>query len=359
MRVFRLEARKAFAITAALFCTIAVSSLAHAQAYKGAFLVADQTGIAPNTDPNLINPWGISFSATGDFWVANNNSGTSTLYDSNGVVQSLVVTIPSASGTGTGTPTGTVFNSTTGFTITQGTKSGPALFLFDSEDGVITGWNPTVNATAAIIAKNNSSAGAVYKAMEIANNGTATFLYVANFFSAKVEVYDQNFNLVTLSGTFTDPGLPAGFAPHNIRNINGQLYVAYAKQNATKTDAVLGKGLGLVDVFDLNGNFIKRFASKGPLNAPWGMAIAPSNFGKFSNDILIGNLGDGHITAFDPTTAKPLGQLSSAPGKPLAISGLWAIMFGNGGMGGSTNILYFTSGPSAYAHGRFGSITAQ
>jgi uncharacterized protein (TIGR03118 family) len=359
MRVFRLEATKTFTMAAALLCIIAVSSLAQAQSYKGTFLVADQTGVAPNTDTHLINPWGISFSATGDFWVANNNSGTSTLYDSNGVVQSLVVTIPSASGTGTGTPTGTVFNSTTGFTITSGTKSGPALFLFNSEDGVITGWNPTVSATAAIIAKNNSSANAVYKGQEIANNGTATFLYNANFFSGKIEVYDQNFNLVTLSGNFTDPGLPAGYAPHNIRNLNGQMYVAYAKQNASKSDAVLGKGLGLVDVFDLNGNFIKRFASKGMLNAPWGLAVAPSTFGKFSNDILIGNLGDGHITAFDPTTATALGQLSSAPGKPLAISGLWAITFGNGGMGGLTNVLYFTSGPSGYAHGRFGSITAQ
>ena len=359
MRVFRLESRKAFIAAAAILWVAAAAGLAHAQSYKSAFLVADQTGVAPNTDPNLINPWGISFSPTGDFWVSDNNSGKSTLYDSNGVVQSLVVTIPSATGTGTGTPTGTVFNNTTGFTITQGTKSGPAVFLFDSEDGVITGWNPSVNATAAVIAVNNSSASAVYKAMELANNGTANYLYVANFFSAKVEVYDQTFKLVTLSGTFTDPGLPAGFAPHNIRNINGQLYVAYAKQNATKTDAVLGKGLGLVNVFDLNGNFIKRFASKGVLNAPWGLAIAPATFGKFSNDILVGNLGDGRITAFDPATGKPLGQLSSAPGKPIALSGLWGLMFGNGGMGGSTNVLYFTSGPSAYAHGRFGSITAQ
>ena len=164
---------------------------------------------------------------------------------------------------------------------------------------------------------------------------------------------------MTLSGSFTDPTLPPGFAPHNIRNINGQMYVAYAKQNATKTDAVLGPGLGLVDIFDLNGNFIKRFASKGKLNAPWGIALATANYGTFSNDILIGNLGDGHITAFDPTTGATLGQLTNAAGGTIAVQGLWAIMFGNGGMGGLKDVLYFTAGPTAYAHGRFGSIAFQ
>lgn len=343
----------------ALGATLAVTPTAQAASYKGAFLVADQSGKAPNTDPNLINPWGISFSATGDFWVSDNNAGVSTLYNTTGVPQSLVVTIPSATGVGTGTPTGTVFNSTSGFVITQNGKSGPALFLFDSEDGVITGWNSSVNPTVAVVAVNNSSSGAVYKAMELANNGTGNFLYVCNFFSAKVEVYDQNFNPATLSGNFTDPHLPAGWAPHNIRNINGQLYVAYAKQNATKTDAVLGKGLGIVNVFDLNGNFVKRFAMKGTLNAPWGLALATANFGTFSNDILVGNLGDGAINAFDPSTGAFLGQLNTSTGGVLKIPGLWGLMFGNGGQGGLKDTLYFTSGPSAYAHGRFGSVTAQ
>jgi len=348
------------AFVVALMITLSISSLAHAASYKAAFLTADQSGKAPNTDPNLINPWGISFSPTGDFWVSDNNSGLSTLYNTTGVPQSLIVTIPSAAGgTALGTPTGTVYNGTTGFSVTQNGKSGVASFLFDSEDGVITGWSPTVNATVAIIAVNNSSAGAVYKGMELANNGTANFLYVCNFFSAKIEVYDQSFKLTNLSGSFTDPHLPSGYGPHNIRNINGQLYVAYAKQNATKTDAVLGKGLGFVDVFDLNGNFIKRFAMKGTLNAPWGLAVGTANFGTFSNDILVGNLGDGTINAFDPSTGAFLGQLSNAGGQPLKIAGLWAIMFGNGGQGGLKDTLYFTSGPSAYAHGRFGSITAQ
>lgn len=359
MRVLRLNGKKMFVAVWLVALVICASVLANAASYKPTFLTADTTGIAPNTDSKLINPWGISFSTTGPFWVSDNNSGFSTLYDGTGKPQTLIVTIPSASGVGTGTPTGTVFNSTAGFVVTQNGKSGPAAFLFDSEDGVITGWAPTVNATAAIIAVNNSASSAVYKAMELAVNGSSTLLYVCNFFSAKIEVYDSNFAPKTLSGTFTDPRLPAGFAPHNIRNINGQLFVAYGKQNATKTDVIAGPGLGFVDIFDLNGNFVKRFVTKGALNAPWGLALATANFGTFSNDVLVGNLGDGKITAYDPTTGAQLGQLSNAAGKPLVFPGLWGLMFGNGGSGGTKDVLYFTSGPSNYAHGRFGSITAQ
>jgi len=348
---------KILASLALLGLMLSLSTFANAQ-YTLTVLTADQTGKAPNTDPNLINPWGISFSSTGDFWVSDNNSGLSTLYDSNGVPQSLVVTIPSANGTDLGTPTGTVFNTTTGFVVKEGTKSGAALFLFDSEDGVISGWNPIVAPTAAVVAVNNSTAGAVYKGMELADNGTGIHLYVANFAAGTIEVYDQSFKEVSLGGTFTDPSLPHNFGPHNIRLINGQLYVAYAKQNAAKTDAVPGAGLGVVDIFDLSGNFVKHFTIKGSLNAPWGLAVAPSNFGQFSNDILVGNLGDGHITAFDPNTGANLGQLSNNRG-PLAISGLWALMFGNGGSGGLTNVLYVTAGPSGYKHGRFASISAQ
>jgi uncharacterized protein (TIGR03118 family) len=359
MRVMRLNRKTPFVAVWLVALVICASVLANAASYKPTFLTADTTGIAPNTDAKLINPWGISFSSTGPFWVSDNNSGFSTLYDGTGKPQSLIVTIPSASGTGTGVPTGTVFNATAGFVVTQNGKSGPAAFLFDSEDGVITGWAPTVNATAAIIAVNNSASGAVYKAMELAVNGSSTLLYVCNFFSAKIEVYDSNFAPKTLSGSFTDPHLPAGYAPHNIRFINNQFFVAYGKQNATKTDVVAGAGFGFVDTFDINGNFIKRFINKGALNAPWGLALATANFGTFSNDLLVGNLGDGKITAYDPTTGAQKGQLSNAAGKPLVIPGLWGLMFGNGASGGSKDVLYFTSGPSNYAHGRFGSITAQ
>jgi len=358
MRVLRLNGKKTFVAVWLVALVICASVLANAASYKSAFLTADVSGVAPFTDSKLINPWGISFSSTGPFWVSDNNSGFSTLYDGTGKPQSLIVTIPGPGGA-KGTPTGTVFNSTTGFVVSQSGKSGPAAFLFDSEDGTITGWSPTVNATVAIIAVDNSASGAVYKAMELALNGSSTLLYVCNFFTAKVEVYDSNFAPKTLSGTFTDPRLPSGFAPHNIRLINNQLYVAYAKQNATKTDAVFGPGLGFVDIFDLNGNFVKRFANKGKLNAPWGLALATANFGTFSNDILVANLGDGKITAYDPTTGAVKGQLADSTGKVLAFPGLWGLMFGNGASGGTKDVLYFTAGPGGYAHGRFGSITAQ
>ena len=357
MRVSRLDGRKMFGAILVMALMISLTGLASAASYKGKILTADTAGIAPNTDPNLVNPWGISFSATGPFWTSDNNTGLSTVYNTSGAIQPIVVTIPGVGGAVVGTPTGTVFNATTDFVVTQGTKSGPAFFLFDSEDGSITGWNPSVNATAAVVAKDNSGAGAIYKGMEIANNGTGNFLYVANFFSAKIEVYDKNFNLTNLAGSFTDPQLPAGFAPHNIRLLNGQLWVLYAKQNAQKTDPVFGPGLGLVDVFDVNGNFVKRFTSRGKLNAPWAIALAPSTFGTFANDIIVGNLGDGRMTAYDPNTGAALGQLSGSNGVPLKISGLWALTFGTGGQGGLTNVLYFTAGPNAYQHGWFGSIS--
>lgn len=359
MRVFRLEGMKACIALVVLALMVSASSLVQAASYLNTVLTADQPGVAPNTDPNLINAWGISFTSTGPFWVSDNNSGKSTLYDGSGKPQSLVVTIPPASGTGSGVPTGTVYNATAGFVVNQGGKSGSAVFLFDTEDGTISGWAPTVNATVAVIAVNNSASGDIYKALELANNGTGNFLYVADFFNAKVRVFDSTFKQVTLSGSFTDPNIPSGYAPYSLRNISGKLYVTYAKQNATKTDAVPGKGFGFVDIFDLNGNFIKRFASMGRLNAPWGLALATASFGTFSNDILVGNLGDGHITAFDPTTGRPKGQLSDINNKPIVIKGLWGLMFGNGGQGGTKNVLYYTAGPQGYAHGRFGSITAQ
>jgi uncharacterized protein (TIGR03118 family) len=361
MRVSRLSGKTVLSV-GILLAVIVVSPLANAASYKAVFLTADQAGKAPHVDPNLINAWGISFSATGDFWVSDNNTGVSTLYDSTGTPQPLVVTVPlPPGGVGHSTPTGTVFNgSTTDFVVKKGTKSGAASFMFVTEEGTLSGWNPTVDGTHAILAVDNSSqTGINYKGMEIANNGTANFLYVCNFFSGKIEVYDKNFALTNLAGSFTDPTLPRNFAPFNIRNINGQLFVLYAKQNAAKSDAVFGPGLGLVDIFDLNGNFVKRFLSKGALNAPWGVAIAPSTFGTFANDILVGNLGDGKINAFDPTTGALLGTLSGANGLPIKINGLWAITFGNGGLGGSKDVLYFTAGPNAYAHGRFGSITFQ
>lgn len=360
MRFLREDLRMYAVMIVALALVLSFSTLASAAGYKATNLVADQAGIAPHTDPNLINAWGISFSSTGPFWVTDNNTGLSTLYDTNGVPQSLIVTIPLPPGmTGTSTPTGTVFNGTTDFVVNNGTKSGVASFLFVTEEGTISGWAPTVDGTNAILAVDNSTLGINYKGMELANNGTGNFLYVANFFDAKVDVYDKNFNKVSLAGSFTDPTLPAGFAPFNVRKLGNNLFVSYAKQNPSKSDAVLGAGLGLVDIFDVNGNFVKRFVTRGKLNAPWGLAKAPANFGTFSNAVLVGNLGDGKISAYNPSTGAFLGQLSTPAGQAISVNGLWGLTFGNGGSGGMKNVLYFAAGPNGYTHGRFGNIKAQ
>jgi uncharacterized protein (TIGR03118 family) len=341
-----------------LACVLGALTVAHAQSYKVTFLTADEAGKANNTDPNLINPWGISFSSTGPFWVSDNLTGLSTLYDTNGAPQPLVVTIPSHSG-GTGSPTGTVFNSTSDFMVTKGGNSAPALFLFNTLDGTISGWASSVDSTHAIIAVDNATKGASYDGMEIANNGSGNFLYNANFPAGTVDVYDGHFNKAALAGSFVDPNLPAGYAPYNIRKIGNRLYVVFCKQNQAKNFPEFGAGLGVVSIFDLNGNFVKRFAAKGKLNAPWGIAKAPKNFGMFSGAILVGNLGDGRISAYDATTRKFLGQLKKKNGKAIVLEGLWALTFGNGGSGGAKNKLYFTSGPSFYTHGRFGSISAK
>jgi len=355
MRAFRLGTFAAM-ISALFF--VYTTPLASAQFYKTQALVSDQTGTAPHIDPNLINAWGLSASPTGPWWVADEATGVSTLYNGSGIPQTTIVTIPSAQGgTKKGTPTGTVFNGTNNFVITSGTKSGRASFIFVAEDGTISGWNQQVNATTAILVVNNSATGS-YDGVEIANDGSANFLYVANFKNGTVDVFDGTFKPVTLTGTFTDPTLPAGYAPYNIRNLNGKLYVAYGKQNASKKGVIIGAGLGFVDTYDLDGNFLSRFVSMGSLNAPWGLALAPSNFGAFSNDVLVGNVGDGKINAFDPNTGALLGTLSTSTGA-IIIDHLWGISFGNGQMSGPTNTLYYASGPMNYAHGRFGRILPQ
>jgi len=354
MRVLRLNAWKVSIIMVLMLGAI---GMAYGQGYNLKMLTSDQAGTAPNIDPNLKNAWGISFSPTGPFWVADNSSGFSTVYNSTGVPQGLNVVIPPASGTGKGRPTGTVYNPTTGFVVTDGTHSAPGLFLFDTEDGTISGWSPSVNGTQAFIAVNHKAdRGDNYKGMELASNGTTTLLYTVDFFNAKVRVYDGTWTEVSLSGSFTDPRLPAGYAPYNIRKLGNRLFVLYAKQNAQKNEAQEGPGLGLVDIFDLNGNFLRRFTAGGKLNAPWGIAQAPPSFGTFGGNVLVGNLGDGKITAYDANTGAMKGQLANPQGTTIVIDELWALTFGNGGQGGQKNLLYFTSGPVGYRHGRLGVI---
>ena len=327
-------------------------------------LVSDVAGAAA-MDPNLVNAWGIASGPTTPFWVSDNGQGVSTLYDGAGhpapVGQPLVVTIPPPAGSPpdtTAAPTGVVFNGTSDFVIANGSNSGPSRFIFATEDGTLSGWNPTVNGGAAMLAADNSASGAAYKGLALGSTAAGNFLYAANFHQARIDAFDKTFAPVELAGSFNDPNIPAGFAPFGIQNIGGSLYVTFAKQDENKEDDSSGPGNGYVDVFDTNGNFIKRFASQGPLNSPWGLALAPATFGQFSNALLVGNFGDGRITAFNASTGAVLGQLMTTSSTPIVIEGLWALTFGNGANAGSTNTLFFTAGPGEEAHGLFGSLQA-
>jgi uncharacterized protein (TIGR03118 family) len=337
-------------------------------------LVSDIPGVANFTDPNLVNSWGIAHGPTGPWFVVDNGTGVATAYQGNGRAfpvgkAPLVITIPPPPGSPAGTtsaPTGIVFNSSDDFVISQGKEKEPSQFIFDTEDGTISGWNPEVDATHAIIAVNRSQAkqgtlvGAVYKGLAIGQVGKENFLYATNFRFSTVEMFDEHFGLVRsftdkqLANTCPFPG--QCFAPFGIQNINGNLYVTFALQNKDKDDDVAGAGLGFVDVFDTNGNLTRRLISRGQLNAPWGLALAPNNFGKFSNDLLIGNFGDGHLNAFDPKTGAFLGQPTTEFGNPISIDGLWGLGFGNGGLAGPTNTLFFAAGIADEEHGLFGSI---
>jgi uncharacterized protein (TIGR03118 family) len=311
--------------------------------------VADTSGKAAVTDPNLVNPWGISYSPNGAFWVSDNGTGLSTLYNGSGAIQGLVVTIPAAGGGQNGPVSGQVYNATSGFTIPG---QGAAVFIFDSEDGLVSAWNGNTG-TNAVTVSDQSGTGAVYKGLAMAQNGSANYLYATNFHANSVDVYDTNFNLVN---QFTDAGVPSGFAPFGIAYISGQLYVTFAKQDAAKHDDVAGAGNGYVDTFNPNGTLTKRLVSQGALNSPWGLVIAPSGFGSFGGDLLVGNFGDGKINVYDPTSGQSVGPVDDSNGNPLSIPGLWALIFGNNGSGGSSGTLYFTSGPSQESHGLFGSL---
>ncbi len=335
----------------------AVVTPAPNQTYVVRKLVSDIPGLAEQTDPNLINPWGIAFSSTSPFWIADNHAGVSTLYNSSGLPLSLVVTIPPPTGgTPPGAPTGIVYNNTPDF------LAGPALsarFIFATEDGTIIAWNSGANA---VVKADQSASGAIYKGLALGSSGGGNYLYAANFHAGQVDVFDASYNLVTLAGSFSDPALPAGFAPFNIQNVAGKLFITYALQDEFQHDDVAGPGNGFVDVFDTSGQLLRRLVSNGPLNSPWGVTLAPAAFGGFSQALLIGNFGDGVINAFDPATGQWLGPLQDASGLPIAIRGLWDLKFGNGAQAGDSHTLYFTAGiaggGSIEDHGLFGSIAA-
>jgi uncharacterized protein (TIGR03118 family) len=343
--------------SSALFSSLAgCLSAAATNNYLVHNLVADQPGVADHTDPNLVNPWGNAWSATSPFWIGDNGTGLSTLYDGTGTPNATVVSITAAGGKTTPGPvTGVIQNSvTTAFLVAPGRQS---QFAFCSADGAITGWNSNVNAKQALILLDNSKNGAVYYGCAAATpTGGTPQMYVANFNSGKVEVYDQN--MAPIAASFVNPAIPAGYAPFNIAILGGQVWVAYAQQNAAKTGWVNGAGAGYVAAYDLTGNLVGPTISGGSLNAPWGMAIAPGSFGYFATALLVGNFGDGKINAYNAQTGNPVGALNDLNGNPISIDGLWWIGFGNNGSKIDPATLYFAAGPGNQKHGLLGSIQA-
>ena len=348
--------RQTCVLTLALIISIASFAAAQNSGFEATNLVSDIQGIAERVDSNLVNPWGIVASPSNTIWIADNGTGVSTLYSPSGAKfppgNPLVVTIPaSALSTEAGNPTGIVFNSTGGFVITENNLSGPSFFIFVNEDGAISGWNPQVALDHAVRVLDHGRREAIYKGAALGMTNGGARLYATNFHDGTVEVYDPNFARIHGANKFVDPTLPSGFAPFGIANIDGSIYVTYAKQDADAEDDVPGPGHGFVNVFDTQGNFIKRLISRTELNSPWGLALAPNNFGAFGGALLVGNFGNGRINAFDLNTGAFLGRLSQRDGQPLGFDGLWGLFF-------IDKRLYFTAGIADEAHGLFGVIKA-
>jgi uncharacterized protein (TIGR03118 family) len=306
-------------------------------------LASDQMGVAQFTDTNLVNPWGIAASASSPFWLGVNGSGVSLLYNGAGVQQGLIVTIP-----GEGSVTGVAFSNV------AGNFNGDA-FLFASEDGAVSGWRGALGTAAEtlVLPSDNNS----YKGLTDASVGGNQYAYLANFKTGNVDVLKGSAGAPNLAGSFVDPNLPSGYAPFNVLVLGGSIYVTYAVVGPTGDD-VAGAGNGIVDKYNLNGTFVGRLVTGGLLNSPWGMAIAPSGFGDLGGDLLVGNFGDGRIHAYNPNTGAFVETLTDTKGNPLAIDGLWALQFGNGGGAGPTSTLFFTAGPDEESHGLFGALTA-
>ena len=303
--------------------------------------VSDQAGVAPVTDLNLVNAWGLAQPPGGPLWVANNGTNTSTLYNANSFAKlGVTVAVP-------GAPTGTTFvGIPNAFNITKGANTRQTIFAFATESGQIEGWNPTVDLTHAIVAVDESGSGSVFKGLTLGMVGNAPRLYAADFAHGMVSVYDSHFTKVS---SFTDPNLPANYSPFNVQSLNGELYVTFAKREPGAKDETAGQGLGFVDVFDTGGHLLRRLVQHGQLNAPWGLAIAPHNFGKFAGALLVGNFGDGRINAYDPVTGNYIGALRNDDNR-VVIDGLWALRTGPNGT------ITFSAGPANETHGLVGSI---
>ena len=337
----------AFTLCLALAAVVLVSSPALAQ-YQLRNLVSNQVGKAPHVDPLLVNAWGLVYGPGGPFWISDQGSGWSTLYDGNGVAKSLKVVVPSETGAGPGSPTGIVFsNPASGDFQVEGWAS---IFLFATIDGTISGWTPESNPNSAIVAIDNSASGAVYTGLAVTSKPSGNFLYAADVVNNKVDMYDGGFNLVK---SFTDPTLPAGFGPFGIQDIGGFVYVAFAPLD--------GSADGAIDIFQEDGTLVRTLAHGKPLNQPWGMAVAPKNFGKFSNALLVSNnTNNGTIVAFNVVTGQSLGTIRDTNGKNILIDQLWGIDFGGGSANnGRTNQLFFTAGPKNNLAGTFGVINVK
>lgn len=316
-------------------------------------LVSDQKGRAEIVDPNLVNAWGISRGANTPVWVSDNGTDVSTLYRgavgrAPVAIAPLVVSIPG------GAPTGQVFNDTPGFLV-PGTDK-PAAFVFAGEHGDLSAWNPqTVPATQAVSV--GHAPGAVYKGLALAHSPFGPLLLAANFHDNRIDVFDSTFKPLSVGLLFRDASIPRGYAPFNVTEVGQQVFVTYAKQDADREDDVAGVGHGFIDVYTNYGALLHRFASRGVLDSPWGLAVAPAHFGAFSGDLLVGNFGNGRIHAFDPRTGRLVGTLRGANHRPLAIDGLWGLLVGDDVAGGP-NAVWFSAGPDGEAHGLLGTLTA-
>jgi uncharacterized protein (TIGR03118 family) len=319
-------------------------------------LVSDQKGAAPTRDKNLVNAWGLTASPTSPWWSANNGTDTSTLYMGDGSIVPLVVKVK-------GAPTGAVYNGSTDFVVKHGADQGPSVFIFATESGTILGWNPGVPppppSTKAFVIIDRSNVDAEYKGLAIGSTAQGNFLYATDFHNGRVDVFNGMLQRVHTKGMFVDPAIPMSYAPFGIQNIGGNIFVTYAKVGPTGDD-VGGNGHGFVDEYDAMGNLMARVATRGALNSPWGLAMAPADFGSASGDLLVGNFGNGKVNAFSWSGGawNYVGKLRMDNGDAVKIDGLWALEFGNGAGSGPTNSLYFTSGPGEESHGLFGSITA-
>jgi uncharacterized protein (TIGR03118 family) len=330
-----------------LLISLAAFAAEPGNSYQRRNLVSDGGVPAEHVDPDLVNGWGLAASASGPWWVNAADSGKSLLYSGQGIKNPLVVSVA-------GAPTGIVFNGGPSFVIPG---VGAARFLFASEDGTISAWSPLLTPnTQAVVVIDSTAAGASYKGLAIDSTTAGTRLYAADFHNARVKVFNGSFAPVTVAGAFTDPSLPAGYAPFGIQTLAGSVYVAYAKQDAAGEDEVAGEGLGVVDKYDLAGRLLARVATGGALDAPWGMALAPAGFGRFSGKLLVGNFGNGRINVFDPVTFEPKGHLKGTDGKTIVIDGLWGIAFGNGGTAGPATTLFFAAGPNDEEDGLFGRL---